>query len=116
LAREAGLEDETVRRREDEWFLKNEKELIERARLDRQKREAARAADERESERKRLRELHWMKCPKCGHELREEVLEGISIDRCTFCEGLWLDASELEQLFLRKTDSSKSLLRKILGV
>lgn len=110
------MEDETGRRREDEWFVKNEKELIEKARLERQKREAARAAEQQESERKRLRELHFMKCPKCGHELREEELEGISVDRCTFCEGLWLDASELEQLFLRKTDPNKSLLRKLLGV
>ncbi len=110
------MEDETGRRREDEWFVKNEKELIEKARLDRQKREAARAAEQQESERKRLRELHFMKCPKCGHELREEELEGISVDRCTFCEGLWLDANELEQLFLRKTDPNKSLLRKLLGV
>lgn len=110
------MQDETGRQREDEWFLKNEKELIEKAHHERQKREAARAAQEQESERKRLRELHFMKCPKCGHELREELLDGISIDRCTFCEGLWLDANELEQLLLRKADPNKGLLRKLLGV
>jgi len=110
------LQDETGRQRENEWFLKNERDLIEKARLERQKREAARAAEGQESERKKLRELHFMKCPKCGHELKEERLEGISIDRCAFCEGLWLDANELEQLFLRKADPNKSLLRKLLGV
>ena len=110
------MQDESGRQRENEWFLKNERDLIEKVQKERQKREAARVADEQESERKRLRELHFMKCPKCGHELREETLEGLSIDRCTFCEGLWLDANELEQLFLRKTDPNKSLLRKLLGV
>ena len=33
-----------------------------------------------------------MKCPKCGHDLKAETLEGIEIDRCTFCEGFFLDA------------------------
>jgi hypothetical protein len=45
LGREAHVQDETGRRREDEWFAKNEKDLIERARHDREKREAARAAE-----------------------------------------------------------------------
>ena len=110
------MQDETGRRGEDEWFLKNEKELIDKARHERQKREAARLAQVQASDRQRLRELHFMKCPKCGHDLKEELLEGLSIDRCSVCEGLWLDANELEQLFLRKADPNKSLLRKLLGV
>ena len=42
---------------------------------------------EQADESQRLKALHFMKCPKCGHDLRAEVLEGITIDRCTFCEG-----------------------------
>jgi hypothetical protein len=108
--------DDTGRKREDDWFLKNEQELLEKARHERAAREAARAAAEQESERKRLRDLHLMKCPKCGHDLREEVLEGVTIDRCTFCEGLWFDANEFESVVLRKTEARQGLLRKLLGV
>jgi len=47
-------------------------------------------------ERKRLQEIHYMRCPKCGMELIEIGYKGIKIDRCSECEGIWLDAGELE--------------------
>jgi len=46
----------------------------------------------------RLKELHYMKCPKCGHSLSEIEYRGVRIDRCGNCSGVWLDAGELEQL------------------
>ena len=104
------------RRREDDWFQKNERELLEAARAAREKRAKQRAASEREEEMRRLRDLHHMKCPKCGHDLKEEVLEGIHIDRCSFCEGIFLDTGELDRLFLKKDSERKGLLRKLLGV
>lgn len=104
------------RRREDEWFQKNEKELLEAAKAARQKRETERAAKEREEERRRLRELHHMKCPKCGHDLKEEALEGVHVDRCTFCEGIFLDAGELDRIFLQKDVERTGFLRKLIGV
>jgi hypothetical protein len=107
---------ESDRRREDDWFLKNEKKLLDAARLAREKREQERSANEAESERQRLRELHYMKCPKCGHGLKEENIEGIAVDRCTFCEGIYLDAGELDQLFMKRADEGKGFLRKLLGV
>ena len=39
-----------------------------------------------------------MLCPRCKGELRQESLQGIEVDRCTSCEGLWLDYGELDQL------------------
>lgn len=62
-----------------------------------------RAAEEREralkeGERARLKELHSMRCPKCGMELTEIAHQGIRIDKCTSCGGVWLDAGELEQV------------------
>lgn len=45
---------------------------------------------------KRLQEIHYMRCPKCGMELIEIDYKGIKIDRCSECEGIWLDAGELE--------------------
>ena len=55
-----------------------------------------------------------MKCPKCGHDLEEQDLDGVKVDRCTFCEGLYMDAGELETLFLRR-DDRKSFLRRLIG-
>ena len=49
-----------------------------------------------EKEKQRLKELHFMKCPKCGMELIEVDYKGIKVDKCSECEGVWLDAGELE--------------------
>jgi len=78
---------EVDRRREDEWFRQNEEKLLDSARLAREKRERERAALEEEAERKRLKEQHFMRCPKCGHGLKETLLEGIAVDQCSFCEA-----------------------------
>lgn len=47
-------------------------------------------------EKKKLKELHFMRCPKCGMELIEISYKGMKIDECSGCEGVWLDAGELE--------------------
>jgi len=107
---------EIDRKREDDWFRQNEQKLLDAAREARLKREKERAEKESEAERKRLRELHHMKCPKCGHDMKEDAVDAVTVDRCTFCEGIYLDAGELEQLFTRKMDERKGFLRKLIGV
>jgi hypothetical protein len=102
--------------REDEWFKKNEQDLLETARKAREKREAERAAAEKAEETQRLKALHFMKCPKCGHDLAEEDLGGVKVDRCTFCEGVYLDAGELDQLFSRRDDERRGLFRRLLKI
>ncbi len=49
-----------------------------------------------EEEKVRLQNLHYLRCPKCGMELVEIVYQNVMIDKCTGCEGIWLDAGELE--------------------
>lgn len=39
-----------------------------------------------------------MTCPRCGGTLALKVWRGVSIDTCTSCHGLWLDAGELAML------------------
>ena len=109
--------DERSRKREDDWFRENEKKLLEEARRAREAREAERKAKETSAERKRVKDLHHMKCPKCGHDMKTETLEGIEIDRCTFCEGFFLDQGEIEELFLKKGQSQRqSFMRRLLGI
>jgi Zn-finger nucleic acid-binding protein len=45
-----------------------------------------------------------MKCPRCESEaLDERDRDGIVIDVCKSCRGLWLDRGELEKLIARAT-------------
>jgi acetyl-CoA carboxylase beta subunit len=109
--------DDLTRRREDEWFRQHERKLLEEARVARERRDQERKARETDEERRRLKEQHWMRCPKCGHALRTEDLEGIEIDRCTFCEGFFMDAGELEQLFLQKEQAQRQgIVRRLLRI
>ena len=107
---------ERDRRSEDAWFQENERELLEAARVARQKREQERSARAQADERQRLKDLHHMKCPKCGHDMKEEALEAVTVDRCTFCEGIYLDAGELEQIFLKKEEDRKGFFRKLVRI
>lgn len=107
---------EQDKRREDEWFRENEKRLLEAARLARERREKERADKEAAAEGQKLRQLHHMKCPKCGHDLKEEDLQGIKIDRCTHCEGVFFDAGELDQLFAKKAEDRRGFFRRLAGI
>ena len=108
---------DTGRRTEDDWFRANEKKLLEEARRAREAREADRKASEDKAERERLKALHYLKCPKCGHDLKPEKFEEIEIDRCTFCEGFFVDAGELEQLYLTRDQAKRvGFLKRLLGI
>ena len=77
--------------KEEEYFNRLEQEKKEKAEAEKQKRES-------EEKKKILKELHHMRCPKCGIELSEVDYKGIKIDKCFSCNGIWLDAGELETI------------------
>lgn len=64
------------------------------------------------AEKNRLKDLHFMRCPKCGMELIEIDYKNIKIDKCSECEGIWLDAGELEMI----SKIEKSGLDKLFSV
>ncbi|ESQ92096.1 hypothetical protein ABAC460_04210 [Asticcacaulis sp. AC460] len=43
-------------------------------------------------------DISTMSCPVCQGSFREVLREGILIDVCTQCRGVWLDRGELEKL------------------
>lgn len=46
-------------------------------------------------------------CPVCHAPFKEMVNEGVLIDVCTECKGIWLDRGELEKLIdVARTDFS----------
>ena len=81
----------TPSEQEEQWF--KEQEL-----KNRQEKEADAASKQTEAERMARKQAHYMKCPKCGGDLAEQDYEGVKIDVCGDCRGVWLDAGELEQL------------------
>lgn len=55
--------------------------------------------DQRESQKKEhVKSPHWMKCPKCGHNLVEMNYHDVLVDKCSHCHGFYLDAGELDLL------------------
>jgi len=86
---------------EEEYFARMEFEK-------RKKIEEERHIQLAEQEKKRLQELHYMRCPKCGMQLIEIDYKNIKIDKCSECDGIWLDAGELEAVSkLEKTGLDK---------
>lgn len=56
------------------------------------------AEREKADEAEKLRQAHWMKCPKCGHDLSTVTVRGVEIDKCFHCNGMFLDDGEFEKL------------------
>ena len=56
------------------------------------------AKDVATAQRQELKELHYMRCPKCGMELQEIAYRGVLVDKCFSCNGIWLDDGEIEKL------------------
>ena len=77
--------------REEEYFVRIEQEMKEQ-------REEQRKKHASKEQREKLRELHFMKCPKCGTDLMEIDFKSIKIDECSSCRGMWLDAGEFDAL------------------
>lgn len=78
-------------RPEDEYFVRVEAEKMRQL-----SEEHHRQLDE--AERARLKALHWMRCPKCGMELRPIVFRGVTVDKCFTCNGMYLDDGEIEKI------------------
>ena len=49
----------------------------------------------------RKAEANPMKCPVCDTHLRAAEREGVEIDYCPLCHGVWLAQGELEHIIQR---------------
>ena len=90
---------------EDEYFARIEQDMR-RQRAERKHQQASKEEDGR------LRELHFMKCPKCGKDLVEIDFKGVKIDECLSCRGIWFDAGELDAL----VKIEKPVLERLFGL
>jgi len=106
----------TTGARENRWFRENERELLENVKRAREQRLEIYREETEKKERERLRQAHWMRCPKCGNEMRTEQLEGIEIERCSVCAGMFFEHNELQTLLMRKQESRFKFYRNIFGL
>ena len=97
----SGVWDDRKKALEEEYFRRKEQEALEKMRA---KREAEEKAAQSEAAR-----LH---CPKCDGTLVEITHDNIQIDQCDKCNGVWLDAGELERLTTQ--EESAGWLRRVL--
>ena len=87
--------DERKKALEEEYFVKKEKELIEKLK----------AKQEREA-KQTIKEMCRMRCPKCGASLKERSFQKILVDQCAGCGGIWLDPGEIEEIVGREKGNS----------
>jgi Zn-finger nucleic acid-binding protein len=77
---------------EDEYFVREDAEK--KRHLAREMKNALAA-----EELKRLKQLHWMHCPKCGMEMHEVRMKGrrdFDVDACFSCGGVFLSKDEID--------------------
>jgi len=81
----ADIFDERRRGLEEDYFRRRDRESLQRLRdhLRTQSPEGAGAA---------------LDCPRCSGKLHETSYDEVTIDRCDTCQGIWLDAGELENI------------------
>ena len=92
--------------KEEEFFKRQELEKLRKLRE-----EAAKKM--REEERQRLKDLHWMRCPKCGMELQEVEFQGVMVDTCLECGGTFFDEGEVMKIL---SVGDAGFLKRLRGV
>ena len=74
---------------EDEYFVREDAEKKRRIALDLKRTLAA-------AEQRRLKELHWMHCPKCGMEMHEMRMGDLEVEACFSCGGVFLEKEDID--------------------
>jgi hypothetical protein len=64
-----------------------------------------------EKEKENLKNLHFMRCPKCGMELIMIKFRDVEVDECPSCKGFWLDAGEVEKIISEKETFLSNVLK-----
>ncbi|HKY34049.1 MAG TPA: zf-TFIIB domain-containing protein [Candidatus Polarisedimenticolia bacterium] len=110
------MPEDVRQKNEDEWFARHEAEMLRQARREHETRMSELSERQREGEERRLKELHFLKCPKCGHDMSIKHVEGIEVEECGTCRGLFFDNGELDSLLLKRSDERKGFFRKLRGL
>ncbi len=108
--------DRDAQRKVDQWFRENEKRFLEEIRAKREQKIREQQTVEEQRRLEELRRRHWMHCPKCGQDMAEQDLQGIKVDICSGCEGIFFDRGELETLVAKKAEERRGFFRRLVGL
>jgi len=103
-----GINGLDVRKKEDEFIAKSEFAR-------RKKKLAEKRKEMKKKEREEQKSLHWMKCPKCGMDMIEIDFEGIKVDKCSSCLGVYFDDGEVADLVKKNKPGFLKRLKSVLG-
>lgn len=91
----------------------NEQEYFARLEAEKKRKQADEArAKLAQEEREQAKQLHYMKCPKCGMPLEEIAVGDVKVDKCFACEGMWFDKGEVEAM----KSKEPGFIGRLLGV
>ena len=94
-----------------------EEEYFAREDIEKKRKLALKQAEEMEiKKREELKALHHMKCPKCGMDLQALKKGNVEIDTCFNCNGMWLDAGELQELMRLGSGDKGGVARALLNI
>ena len=94
--------------------MSEEKKYFERLEAEKKARMAKELRARKEAEALQQRkELHWLKCGKCGADMDTIIFRGVEIELCPECGAVLLDQGELEQLAGKDQSSVFSHLRSM---
>jgi ribosomal protein L37AE/L43A len=94
-----------------------EEEYFAREEIEKKRKLALQQAEEMAvKQREELKQLHHMKCPKCGMDLQTLTKGKVEIDTCFNCQGVWLDAGELDQVLAQGSESSGKVMGAVLNL
>lgn len=97
----------TPSEQEEEYFARQEFERRKKALIEQESRGT-------EAERQRILAAARNRCPKCAAPLVTITYRKVELDKCSSCEGLWLDCGELDQV-LAQEGGFLSGLKRIFG-
>ena len=90
-------------RNEEEYFALREAELH---------RERHRKAIQSHEDEER--KTHFMKCPHCGADMDTVSVDGVTIDRCTECHGVFIEAQAADGLLRAKQATLHSIFKSMI--
>jgi protein-arginine kinase activator protein McsA len=94
-----------------------EEEYFAREEIEKKRKLALQQSEEMATkQREELQKLHFMKCPKCGMDLQTLAKGKVEIDTCFNCQGVWLDAGELDQIIAQGPEGSGKVMGAVLNL
>ncbi|HJX05384.1 MAG TPA: zf-TFIIB domain-containing protein [Candidatus Nanoarchaeia archaeon] len=52
-----------------------------------------------------------LKCPKDHFPMRKKTREGITIDKCEKCGGIWLDKGEMDEIIQKIEEHERKAMK-----